>query len=231
MFKKMLTLGLALCLVACNNTPNTPVPPNNPTVTEPAFVIEVVKMKNDAGAVIEEFEFEKNRQLKHGYYKSFYSNGQLLSTKTYKLGAIEGKELNYTDKGTLESELLYAKGLLEGEFKYFYPDGTLKQKGLRKADKIEGELLSYYPNGGLKESVSFKDGTEYGAFLEYNPNNTFKAKGEYRTDAEGEAREHGTLELYDEKGILKSKMDCDMGTCYTVWTAEKGDINPKKKPI
>lgn len=221
-----LSLAFSLLLTACGSESTT----NNPPTLGEAVSVEVMYVKNDAGQVIEEYQMDKIRKLKHGYEKSFYSNGKLMLERNYKLGQAEGKELSYHENGQLKSEVINQNNRRNGAFKHYYDNGKLEQEGIYKDDGIEGVLKVYYNTGSLKETVTYKDGKENGEFIEYNPNGSLKAKGNYLTNDEGKEVENGLLELYDENGKLTSKMDCEMGVCYTVWTVEKGNITPKKLP-
>jgi antitoxin component YwqK of YwqJK toxin-antitoxin module len=228
-------LSNTLCFLACIflhacSTDNSQPSPNPKQNLTEAIVLEIITIKNDSGKVVEEYQMDKIRKIKHGYEKIYYSNGKLMRECNYKMGQTEGKEIIYYDNGQIQSEIINNNNRRNGIFKHYYNDGKLEQEGIYKNDGIEGLLKVYYNNGNLKETLNFKNGEANGEFVEYNDNNSLKAKGSYLTNAEGNEIEHGLLELYDKNGKITSKMDCEMGACYTIWTIEKGNITPKKLP-
>ncbi len=219
-------LSCLLLGTACGSEPSQ----NQAATLEQTVSLEVMRVKNDAGQVIEEYEMDKIRKLKHGYEKTFYTNGQLMIARNYALGQAEGKEVSYYETGQIQSEVFNQQNRRNGAFRHYHPNGKLAQEGVYKNDGIEGVLKVYYDTGSLKETLNYKEGKENGEFIEYNLNGSLKAKGNYLTNEEDKEVENGLLELYDDTGKLSSKMDCEMGVCYTVWTVEKGNITPKKLP-
>ena len=81
---------------------------------------------------------------------------------------------------------------------------------------MTGKWKKYYESGALFEEVTFSDNKENGPFIEYYENGNLKAEGEY---LEGD-NEHGLLSLYNEKGELERKMECQKGICKTIWKAD-----------
>lgn len=219
---------LGILLTSCQS--DTPSTTDKPTLSETEVALEVLTTKDEQGRVMQEYQLDKIRQTKHGFDKLYYPNGKLARESTYRFGVVEGKEISYYENGQVESEITFIQGRREGAFKYFHPNGSIKQEGTYKHDGIDGECKTYYDNGKIREVVTMKDGFENGAFKEYARNSgVLAAEGIYKVDGEGIAREHGLLVIYDSiSGAPSRKMDCDMGRCYTTWTADKGSVTPKK---
>ena len=191
-----------------------------------SVVLQIIK--NDSGKVVEEYQMDSVRKIKHGYEKIYDNAGKLTSERNYKMGQAEGAEVFYHTNGQVKSQIVNNNNRRNGAFKHFYENGQLEQEGVYKDDGIEGVLNVYYQSGKPKETLNFKNGDANGSFVEYNENGSLKAKGSYISNANGEELEQGLLELYNDKGELKSKMNCETGVCRTIWTVEKGDITPQK---
>jgi antitoxin component YwqK of YwqJK toxin-antitoxin module len=189
---------------------------------KPGSAIKVVSETREG--VKAEYEMDTIRKVKHGFYRSFYPNGQMASEMTYRNDTLVGKEKIYYENGKLSGEFFLVDGKYHGDFKYYFESGKLKQEGKYVDHAIKGELKSYYESGQLKETVIMENNLEKGPFTEYHENGKMKTKGEY---AGGERSERCLLESFKEDGSAESKMICNgNGICCTIWTAEKGDVKP-----
>lgn len=106
----------------------------------------------------------------------------------------------------------YKNGVFDGLFKSYYPGNRLNVLAYYKDNKLEGWVKRYYKTGELMEEVYFEDNEENGPFKEYFQNGGLKAEGSYK----GGPNEHGRLIICDSLGTVLRKMECTMGSCYTI---------------
>lgn len=161
---------------------------------------------------------------KEGLYKKYREDGTLQEESNYAAGILDGKrKLYFEDGAQIEIEELYKDGQMEGEHFVYYPSGKLMIESNYNDGKMEGIFKKYFESGKLMETITFKNNMEMGPFEEYHPNGKIQWKGTY---ADGD-KEFGLLEQFDDQGKLIKKMMCDsLGVCQTIWTPEKGDIEP-----
>lgn len=175
-------------------------------------------------------QIDKQTKARHGAYKEYDNTTQvLLVESTYEQNKIVGTETYYTSDGNIYRVLTYKDGIHHGPFKYYYPNGQIKQSGTFVNGQIEGVLRGFYLDGTLREEVTHQEGVTQGPFKEYNENGTIKVEGSFTSKGEEEDLDHGLIKMYDENGVLNTKMVCKDGTCCTIWTLKKGDIKPKNR--
>jgi len=183
----------------------------------------LVTIKDDAGKVAEKYAINEEN-LKHGPYES-YINGTLIEKANYKNGKLQGARVLYHTNGAVEIEENYENDMIVGPYKTYFHTGVLAQEATYVGGMMQGIIKSYYEGGSIKEEVTMKDNEENGPFKEYHENGKLSWEGQYLNGD----NEFGLLKNYDESGALIKKMMCDsLGICSTIWTLEKGEINPKK---
>lgn len=167
-----------------------------------------------------------DENLKDGSYKKFREDGSLQEESNYSADVLNGKRKIYQPDGkNLEIEEFYKNGELEGSHFVYYPSGKLMIESQYVDGKMEGLLRKYLESGELMETITFQNNMESGPFKEFHPNGKVQWDGTY---LDGD-KEFGLLQQFDEEGNLIKKMMCDsLGVCQTIWTPEKGDIEPKK---
>ncbi len=162
---------------------------------------------------------------KHGSYKKYREDGSLEEESNYNNGKLSGKRKIYFPKADqIEIEELYQDGVMHGEHIIYYPSGKKMIESAYVNGKMEGLFTKYFEDGNIMEVVTFKDNLENGPFKEYYSNGQVQWEGSF---LEGD-KEFGLLTQFDEQGQVMKKMMCDsLGVCQTIWTPEKGDIEPK----
>jgi antitoxin component YwqK of YwqJK toxin-antitoxin module len=183
--------------------------------------VEIVKTRNSKGKVTEEYQRLKKGKVRHGYYKTWFENGNLNQEASYENGVLNGKCIFHYESGKLMSIEHHKNGLFSGKYEKYYESGQLFLQGNYKNNEMSGSWKTWYPDGILKEEISFSRNEENGPFREYHPNGKLKTEGQYFN---GEF-EHGELRKYGEDGQLIERMYCEEGVCMSVWTKEKGDIS------
>lgn len=131
----------------------------------------------DNGKIRLEGNFRDGR--KHGYFKSYDRNGDLLTVEKYDNGI---KQVDAAEVATLDLRTDY------------YPDGTIKTVAGYRNGKPEGIRREYDKNGAIKAAFIFSDGIltgegiidermkKDGPWKEYYPNGALMAEGNYSND-------------------------------------------------
>jgi len=100
-------------------------------------------------------------QWRHGEYKSWYNNGQLLQHYFCKDGKREGAYKNwYSINGQLREYYFYKDGKKEGECKSWHYNAQLRIHCFYKDDKLEGEYKEWDKYGRILKYCSYKDNYE-----------------------------------------------------------------------
>lgn len=179
----------------------------------------VISTTYEDGSTFEVYEY-KGDSLKHGMYKAYLENGDLVEEAHYLEGKLDGKRKIYKGK-SVEIEEFYENNVMNGTYKVFYPDGTVKLERPYNHGILEGMVKGYYPSGAIKEEVTFVDNMEQGPFREFHENGQVMWEGSYLNGD----NEFGLLKQFDDQGELIKKMMCnEEGVCTTTWTKADGEI-------
>ena len=85
--------------------------------------VKVWKEEYSKDKVKEEYQYyhhpEDNRQMKDGWYNSYYENGEYFRTGRYKENEREGKWVLYYESGGVEWEGNYVGGKREGKWVWY----------------------------------------------------------------------------------------------------------------
>lgn len=163
------------------------------------------------------FRQDKETAQKEGIYQRFGMDGVLLEEATYLHDTLDGTRILFYRSGDTLLTESYRMGVFHGPFIAFYENGVRELTGVYQENVMSGEWRRYYSSGKLMEIVTFANNEENGPFTEYYENGNLKASGNY---LDGD-KEHGLLLLYDERGTLIRKMNCDRGMCTTIWKTEE----------
>ncbi|MCW3103549.1 MAG: hypothetical protein JWO09_1989 [Bacteroidetes bacterium] len=117
---------------------------------------------------------------------TYYENGAVKFTATYKDGVAEGIQREFSPEGKVVGAKLYSEGVLTGE-------GILDTAG-----RQQGMWTEYHPNGQIKSKGEYLNGKRIGEWVFYHPNGKVEQKGKY--DKKGKAQ--GTWKWYYESGNL-----------------------------
>lgn len=105
---------------------------------------------------------------KDGAYKSYYKNGQLETSMTYRKGRIIGIYQEFYENGKLRFEATYNEnGEIDGVVKFYYENGKLASSYTDRNGQHHGAYKEYYENGQLKEEGRY----EYGQRIYYPSKN------------------------------------------------------------
>lgn len=181
--------------------------------------LETVEHTDEFGN-IERYERRKSDFAKEGWYHRLEQNGAMIEAAQYHNDTLDGMRILFYENGDTSIVEHYRHGNFHGAYRMYYENGQLQQAGRYEDNLMQGSWVQYYESGQLKEDVLFVNGDENGPFTEYHENGQLATKGSYK---DGD-NEDGELLIYDEKGELIRRMNCVMGRCSTVWSAEKEAI-------
>lgn len=178
------------------------------------------QVKSESGTVLEEFIVNKAGE-KHGLYKSFDEDGNVIEMANYKNGMLHGDRNFYFKNGNLELSEHYEENVITGPYVSYYINGQVELSFDYDNGVVNGLLTKYYENGTVMEEVNMKDNEENGPFKEYYESGQLKWEGQYLNGD----NEFGLLINYKDDGTIIKKMMCDsLAICRTIWTPERGDI-------
>jgi len=153
----------------------------------------MIKLKSQLTVVLSFVMLSCFGQVKNGVYESYYSNGNIASTKSYKNNKLNGTSITYFSGGSKKIKEVenYLDGKLHGECKSFFPNGKLEyyklyENGNRKLikeyysdgsilsisnyiqDRQHGEYKRFYPNGQLLNLDFYENGNRVGVSKRYS---------------------------------------------------------------
>ena len=77
----------------------------------------LIYQRNDSDILLKEFEVDNG--ILSGYYREYYSSGNLKHEKFYLSGKLEGISKSFYEDGSTKELLNYSNGLLTGERNYY----------------------------------------------------------------------------------------------------------------
>lgn len=110
----------------------------------------------------------------HGYYREWFSNGQLkieayliegladLHDLAQKSWIFDGLSRVWDDQGHLVAEIYYQKGELHTPSLYYHPNGKLQKIIPYEAGLIQGDLILYDEQGSILEQTPYIAGQKQG---------------------------------------------------------------------
>lgn len=117
---------------------------------------------------------------------TYYDNGAVKFTATYKDGVAEGIQREFSPEGKVIAAKVFSEGVLVGE-------GILDTAG-----REQGPWVEYHPNGQIKSKGEYLNGRRIGEWIFYYSNGKLEQKGKY--DRKGKAQ--GPWKWYYESGNL-----------------------------
>lgn len=160
------------------------------------------------------YTIDPETKLKEGKLEQYDDQGQLTETAYYEDGELEGIRIIFAETGDTAIVENYRDGLFEGTYRTYYEGSKqIKNQGTYHDNRMSGSWYKYHSNGQMAEEVTFADNAENGPFKEWFEDGTLAAEGTYLNGD----NEHGLLRVYNEDGSLNRLMDCDKGTCTSVW--------------
>ena len=153
--------------------------------------------ENYQNSIIQQGEYVDNKKEK--IWDSYYSNGTLKSSVTFRNNSHYGYTKFYNEKGILIEEGEWRGNRWVGRYKYYYEDGKPNYIwNFNNQGKRTGNQQYYYENGELQIEGTWQEGKEQGLIKEYYTNGTIKKETEWET-----GKYHGATKEYYTTGQLK----------------------------
>lgn len=164
-------------------------------------------------------EGDYKNDLKHGYFKEFSENGNLLKTSKYIDGIIQEDvaelakldiKTEYYPSGKPKIVASYKNDVPEGVRREYSPEGKIVAGYVFKSGTLTGEGITdeagtrngpwkeFYPTGALKSEGVYKNGKRVGEWKFYHPNGQLEQTGLYNNNG----KEEGTWIWYFATGSI-----------------------------
>lgn len=140
------------------------------------------------------FEGHYKKGKRHGLFKDYHENGQLLQTLNYEDNFLEGEALQYHLNGQKALQAFFQKGKKEGCWKQFNNKAILIRLIHFQRDLEHGQELLYNDNGQLCGENEYKNGFLDGFQRRYDANGSLVYEANYV-----EGKLHGSVRKYHEK--------------------------------
>ncbi|GHN00827.1 hypothetical protein WSM22_23160 [Cytophagales bacterium WSM2-2] len=190
------------------------------------------------GKLVERFQYTETSngsQLKDGFYKRWYSNGQLNIDGTYERNrrvgewkiynddgslqelahlvndSLEGKVERFFKSGKKQSEAVYSKNNRNGPVSVWLENGQISEQFSTKDDQKDGPSILFYPNGKKRIEAEFTNGEYNGPYTEYFENGTLFRQGSYASGLK-----HGSWITNNTTGELFAQEEYDNGKNVTL---------------
>jgi antitoxin component YwqK of YwqJK toxin-antitoxin module len=140
---------------------------------ESGKVSQKVEKKGDVyirSGYYESGKLQFERQVKSGYYRSYFESGTLKVEATYEDRELVGVWKRYYENGNLEWKINYVDGYREGDYQLFYEDGSIKREGRNSKGKLNGEERRYLTGNILEWKGFYEDGILSKTWTKYDTN-------------------------------------------------------------
>lgn len=171
----------------------------------------------DSGGLKSEVTYRDDQR--HGYYKEYAENGDLLKVLKYDRDVLQEEAAEvakpeirneYYPNGQVKVSAMFRNGVAEGirreytpdgqvEHAWLYRNGVLIGEGIEKDDgNREGHWKDYYADGSLKAEGNYEKGRKTGEWKYYFPGGKLEQIGRYGAHGKPE----GTWKWYFDSGLL-----------------------------
>lgn len=114
--------------------------------------------KSDNGQLQEQYQVIETKDgsfIKDGYYKTWYSNGQIENQGNYADGKRAGNWKNWYSNGQLHEDINFKEDSLDGEFKKWHENGKKLIEGKYEFGNLVGKWQSWHDNGQLNADENY----------------------------------------------------------------------------
>ncbi len=143
----------------------------------------------------EYIETDDGSRKKDGYYKQWYSNGQIKVSGNFLLNKKDGEWKMFYKDGTLERHAFYSADSLNGKQLRFYPNGNKKSESNYVMNKMDGEYKRWHENGNLESEETLVNGEREGVVSTFFENGAKFTQGDYNN-----GKLVGTYSVWYENG-------------------------------
>jgi antitoxin component YwqK of YwqJK toxin-antitoxin module len=181
--------------------------------------------------------------LRQGYWRKYYSNGNLIYKGFFKDNKPTGEFCRYYESGALKVRIIYfegtnlarstwyyengalaAKGNYLGTAKdstweyYSFYDGSLKSKENYSKGARNGFSYHYYQDGSVLEKTAWKNNEKDGIWEQYYPGGAIKTRGTYKNN-----KLNGPFYVFREDGGMSVQGFFLDNLRHNKWVFYKGD--------
>jgi len=105
-----------------------------------------------------------------GLWRTYYENGNLKSSVTYKDGKVDGIAFFfYNNAGeNKQAEVIFREDVIDGIYQEFYENGAQKATLNYSNGKLDGDAEFYYQSGRIKMRGKYKNNDKKGKWLHYS---------------------------------------------------------------
>ncbi len=118
-------------------------------------------------------------ELRHGWYTSWFRNGQKAAEGEYRDGLREGQWLRWWDNGQKFEDLSLAAGKLDGSYRSWHRTGKPSATGAYAADWQDGAWAFWHENGNKAATGRYERGLQAGLWQYWREDGAFVASGSY----------------------------------------------------
>lgn len=116
----------------------------------------------------------------NGYTTYYYPNSRTISSQgNYQNGSPSGYWKQYYSNGNLMKEGNYSNGQLSGNWIFYYPSGIKKEEGNYQNNIKSGNWTYYYENGKISSQGNYSNGNKQGQWSYYNTDGTLNTSTTY----------------------------------------------------
>jgi antitoxin component YwqK of YwqJK toxin-antitoxin module len=130
----------------------------------------------------------------NGTTTTYYENGQVATTVTYRDDKLEGPAQAFYESGALRAEFSYADNRRHGPYRSLFESGVVEVEAEFERGLVQGAYRVNHENGALREEVRFVNSRREGLCRTYYENGILQAETLF---AGGEIQ---TCQEYDEQG-------------------------------
>ncbi|MFH6995141.1 hypothetical protein [Flavobacterium sp. FlaQc-48] len=118
--------------------------------------------------------------------KEYDSNKRLIGTNEYVVRngdtILNGKFINYNEKGVKISEGQFVNGEINGKCSYYYDNGKIEEVHFRKNKDVTLESIFYNPNGLLEKYVVYDDLGKSSFIIHFDEKGATKYDGHFQIE-------------------------------------------------
>lgn len=148
------------------------------------------------GHAFDTINYKQNKDLY--VVKTHYPSGKLKESITYLYGYKHGEYKSFDVEGNLVIKGNYFNNLQHGPWKWFRENGDLRLERNYEHGSLNGTNYGYFENGQLDTEYNYTYDLDSGIWHSYHENGELATKTPY---VSGE--EHGAKEFYDDQGNLQ----------------------------
>lgn len=158
------------------------------------------------GSLKEQYPYKDGKG--NGTGNGYFETGELKYTYQMSEDDLNGSYLVYYKNGKLKEELSFKDDQRDGEYKSFHPNDSLSEIGNYVEGQRNDAWKGYFSNGRLSYEGQYASDEPVGEWLLYYPNGSLKRKENYNDNGQ----QNGTIEWFDEDGMLHSLREYENGT-------------------